>query len=151
MSAAVGVWKRTKGTFEDVWMMPSESGALAVTGICATASVAVNANTTNNPVFFILPPTLCGPHLPQLSLCEDKGYSQKVTSTKARVKVTRVLRTFVQSALRRSFPAILRLHLRPHPCNIAPLLKTNGLGINLHSRRPFFAAATPQGLPRAKR
>src|SRR5450755_2380830 len=131
MSAAVGVWKRTKGTFADVWTMPSESGELAVTGIWATASVAVNANTTNNPVFFILPPTLCGPGLPRLSLCEDKSYSQKVTSTSARVKVTRVLRTFVQCALEPPPTSILMLHLRLHPCNIAPLLKTNGLGINL--------------------
>src|ERR1035438_6977821 len=151
MSAAVGVWKRTKGTFEDVWMMPSESGALAVTGICATASVAASANTANNPVFFILPPTLCGPHLPQLSLCEDKGYSQKVTSTRGRVKVTRVLRTFVQSALGAPVFSNRGLHLRLRPCNIAPLLKTNGLGLNLHSRRPFFATATPQSLTGTER
>ena len=78
----VGVWKRTKGTLTDVFIIPDASGTAAMVESCATAKAVINItnNSTNNPVFFMLPPTLYAPAMPQLSLWEDKGYSRKVAS-----------------------------------------------------------------------
>jgi len=36
------------------------------------------------------------------------------------------------------------LHLRLRPCNIAPSLKTNGLGFFFHSRAPFLPMRLPK-------
>src|SRR5258708_28475770 len=90
MSAVVGGVKRTKGMLPDVLMIADASGVLGVVDCWATAKVAININTNNNPVFFMLPPTPTAPGLSQLSLSEDKGYSRKVTSAGGRVKVTRM-------------------------------------------------------------
>src|ERR1700687_6015234 len=151
MSAVVGVWKRTNGTLTDVLMIPDASCVFAiVVGCWATARGAVIVNTNNNPVFFMLPPPPSASGLSRLSLTDDKGYSRKVTSAGRRVKVTRVFRPLAPKVfLGRS--ATLMLHLRLHPCNIAPSLKTNGLGFFFHSRAPSSAHALAQGLPGPER
>jgi len=57
MSAAVGVWKRTNGTFTAVWTIPSASGVTAVVDCWGAAKVAVIISSNNSPVFFMLSPT----------------------------------------------------------------------------------------------
>src|SRR5580704_6342716 len=117
-------------------MMPSDSGVVEVVDAWARAKVAAAVIRSNNsPVFFMLSPTLNAPGLPRLSLRTDKGYSRKVTSAGARVKVTRVFSPLET----RAFPLLCQsflLHMRWHPCNIAPLLQTNGLGFVVHLRAP---------------
>jgi hypothetical protein len=138
MSAAVGVWKRTNGTLAAVLTMPDASGVIATVDCWAIAQVATNSN--NSPVFFMLPPTLNRSGVPQLSPSEDKGYSRKVTSARERVKVTRVFSLLAPKVFPEPFGTLM-LHLRLRHCNIAPSLKTNGLGFVFHSRAPFSAYA----------
>src|SRR5258708_39809010 len=151
MSAVVGVWKRTNGTLTDVLMIPDASGVLGVVDCWATAKVAININTNNNPVFFMLPPTPTAPGLSQLSLSEDKGYSRKVNKRRGKGQGYEGVYPACSQSVSWLPSATLRLHLRRRPCNIAPSLKTNGLGFLFHSRIPFFAHAPSQGLPGAKR
>src|SRR5260370_12931688 len=92
MSAAVGVWKRTKGTLTDVLTIPDASGVLAVVDCWATTKVAVTitVSSNNNPVFFILPPPPNRFGDAQAISLERQGLQPKVTSAQGWVKVTRV-------------------------------------------------------------
>src|ERR1700691_528210 len=88
--------------------------------------------------------------LPELSLSEDKGYSRKVTSCRTRVKVTTVFSHGAPKVFPGSFGSLM-LHLGLHPCNIAPSLKTNGLGFFVHARTPVSGYAVTTGVPGAER
>jgi hypothetical protein len=68
----------------DVWTIPSVSGVAGIVDVnncwpTADVAITINASSNNSPVFFILAPTSTAGSA-QLSLWEDKGYSQKVTS-----------------------------------------------------------------------
>src|SRR5580658_770367 len=105
MSAAVGVWKRTNGTLAVVATIPDASGVLAVIDgwDWPTAKVAIIISSNNSPIFFMLPRLLTASGLPELSLTKGKGYSRKVTSSRAKVKVTRVFSPFAQKCFRHGF------------------------------------------------
>src|SRR5208337_399502 len=147
MSAAVGVWYRTKGTLTDVVTIPDASGVLANIDCWATAKLAVTISSNNNPVFFILPPTPNSSNsAPAISFVRQ-GLRPKSNKPPGRGQGYEGVwppapKVFSGSSVN------LMLHLRLHPCNIAPLLKTNGLGFSFYSRAPSSPFAPAEGLPR---